>query len=149
MINNVCVCGAGTMGCGITQLAASSGLHVILYEVSRDVLEKGKKTIDWNLQLLVEKGKIAPGEREEIFQRIQFTNEPDNCVADIIIEAIVEDVDAKVDLFSRLAAINNEKVILTTNTSSLSVTAIAKEVPKPERFLGMHFFNPAPIMKLV
>src|SRR5215510_10921790 len=107
MINSICVCGAGTMGSGIAQLAASSTFPVVLYEVKGDVLEKGKKTIGRNLQLLVERSRIAADEREEIFQRIQFTNELNHCVADIIIEAIVEDIDAKVDLFSKVAAIND------------------------------------------
>jgi len=149
MISNICICGAGTMGTGIAQLAASSALPVILYELDSRVLEKAKKTIDSNLQLLVEKGKINPGQKEKIFQSVHFTNDLNECVADVIIEAIIENIDAKIHLFNQLAAINDDKTIFATNTSSLSVTSIANKILQPERFLGMHFFNPAPIMKLV
>ena len=149
MISNICICGAGTMGTGIAQLAASSALPAILYELDSGVLEKAKKTIDSNLQLLVEKGKITPGQKEKIFQSIHFTNDLNECVADIIIEAIIENIEAKIHLFSQLATINDDKTIFATNTSSLSVTSIASKILQPERFLGMHFFNPAPIMKLV
>jgi len=149
MISNICICGAGTMGTGIAQLAASSALPTILYELNGEVLEKAKKTIDSNLQLLVEKGKITPGQKEKIFRNVHFTNDLNECVADIIIEAIIESTEAKIHLFSQLATINADKTILATNTSSLSVTSIASKILKPDRFLGMHFFNPAPIMKLV
>ena len=137
------------MGTGIAQLAASSALPTILYELDSGVLEKAKKTIDSNLQLLVEKGKITPGQKEKIFQSVHFTNDLNECVADIIIEAIIENIEAKIHLFSQLATINDDKTIFATNTSSLSVTSIASKILQPGRFLGMHFFNPAPIMKLV
>ena len=137
------------MGTGIAQLAASSALPAILYELDSGVLEKAKKTIDSNLQLLVEKGKITPGQKEKIFQSVHFTNDLRECVADVIIEAIIENIEAKIHLFDQLATINDDKTIFATNTSSLSVTSIARKIRKPERFLGMHFFNPAPIMKLV
>jgi len=149
MIRNICICGAGTMGSGIAQLAASSALPAILYELDSGVLEKAKKKIDNNLLLLVEKGKINPGQKEKIFQSVHFTNDLNECVADVIIEAIIENIDAKIHLFNQLAAINDDKTIFATNTSSLSVTSIASKILQPERFLGMHFFNPAPIMKLV
>jgi len=149
MISSICVCGAGTMGSGIGQLAASAGIPTTLYELNRDVLKKAQKTIDSNLQLLVEKNKIIPEEKEKIFQRIQFTDDINKCVADVIIEAVVENLEAKIHLFDQLEAINDEKAILATNTSSLSVTSIAGKISQPGRFLGMHFFNPAPIMKLV
>jgi 3-hydroxybutyryl-CoA dehydrogenase len=149
MISNICICGAGTMGTGIAQLAASSALPTILYELNRGVLERAKKTIDSNLQLLVEKGKITPGQKEKIFQNVHFTNDLNECAADIIIEAIIESIEAKIHLFNQLATINDDKTIFATNTSSLSVTSIASKILKPGRFLGMHFFNPAPIMKLV
>jgi len=137
------------MGSGIAQLAASSGLPTILYELNREVLEKAQKTIDDNLRLLVEKNKIALVEKEKIFQRIQFTDDIAKCVSDVIIEAIVENIEAKIHLFDQLATINGDKAIFATNTSSLSVTRIASQIPQPGRFLGMHFFNPAPIMRLV
>ena len=149
MISNVCICGAGTMGTGIAQLAASSALPAILYELNSGALEKAKKTIDSNLELLVEKGKITSGQKEKIFQSVHFTHDLKECVADLIIEAIIENIDAKNHLFGQLATINDDKTIFATNTSSLSVTSIASKILQPRRFLGMHFFNPAPIMKLV
>jgi 3-hydroxybutyryl-CoA dehydrogenase len=149
MVSNICICGAGTMGTGIAQLAASSALHAILYDLDTGVLEKAKKRIDNNLQSLVEKGKIAPGQKEKIFQSVHFTNDLNECIADLIIEAIIENIEAKIHLLSELATINDDKTIFATNTSSLSVTSIASKIPHPDRFVGMHFFNPAPIMKLV
>lgn len=137
------------MGSGIAQLAASSGLPTILYEVNKEILEKAKTAIDRNLQSLVERSKITFDQKEKILQGIQFTNNINDCVADVIIEAIVEKVDAKIHLLNKLASTNNEKTIFATNTSSLSVATIANKIPQPGRFLGMHFFNPAPIMKLV
>src|ERR1043166_2277778 len=129
MVSTICVCGAGTMGSGIAQLAASSGLPTILYELNREVLEKAQKTIDDNLRLLVEKNKIALVEKEKIFQRIQFTDDIAKCVSDVIIEAIVENIEAKIHLFDQLATINGDKAIFATNTSSLSVTRIASQIP--------------------
>jgi len=149
MINNICICGAGTMGSGIAQLAARSGLDTILYEVNGEVLAKAKKTIDANLQMLAEKGKITFDEKERIYQRIRFTNNVIDCTSDIIIEAIVENAEAKIRLLTQLAGVNNHEAIFATNTSSLSVTSLADRIPQRDRFLGMHFFNPAPVMKLV
>lgn len=137
------------MGSGIAQLAASSEFPAILYELNDEVLERAKKTIERNLQLLVEKGKISTGQKEKIFQRIHFTRDLDECVADLVIEAIIENTEAKIHLFEQLAQINDTKALFATNTSSLSVMSLAEKIPKPGRFLGMHFFNPAPIMKLV
>lgn len=149
MASKICICGAGTMGSGIAQLTASSAFSTILYDVNKDVLEKAKKTIDGNLKLLVEKSKITSDQKEKIVEGIFFTNDLKECVADLVVEAIIEDLEAKIHLFNQLATINDDKTILATNTSSLSVTAIAHEIPYPHRFLGMHFFNPAPLMKLV
>jgi 3-hydroxybutyryl-CoA dehydrogenase len=137
------------MGSGIAQLTASSAFPTILYDVNKVVLEKAKKTIDGNLKLLVEKNKITADQKEKIIKSIFFTNDLEECVADLVVEAIIEDLEAKIHLFNQLATINDNKTILATNTSSLSVSAIADEIPYPHRFLGMHFFNPAPLMKLV
>src|SRR6476620_6906402 len=149
MINNICICGAGTMGSGIAQLVASSAFSTILYEVNGEVLAKARKTIDRNLQLLVEKNKLTSEQKEKIFQNIHFTNDLNECVADVIIEAVIENLETKIKLFNQLATFNDEKTIFATNTSSLSVTSIGSKILRPDRFLGMHFFNPAPIMKLV
>jgi 3-hydroxybutyryl-CoA dehydrogenase len=149
MINNFCICGAGTMGSGIAQLVATSAFSTILYEVNGEVIAKARKTIERNLQLLVEKDKLTSEQKEKIFQSIHFTIDLNECVADVIIEAIMENLEAKIKLFNQLATINDEKTIFATNTSSLSVTSIGSKILQPDRFLGMHFFNPAPIMKLV
>lgn len=148
-INTICVCGAGTMGSGIAQAAAQAGFHTLLYELNPAVLDKAKLSIEKNLQSLVEKEKINQEEKNNITGRIQYTGELQDCLADIFIEAIVEKKELKVALFNQLAEINHSETIFASNTSSLSVTAIAEQVQKPERVIGMHFFNPATIMKLV
>lgn len=148
-INTICICGAGTMGSGITQVSAQSGFNTILFDVNETVLEKAKAGIQQNLQYLVDKEKIAAEEKEQFYQRIQFVNKIDSCIADVIIEAVIEKKEAKVSLFNRLAEVNNAEVIFATNTSSLSVSEIQKEVIHPGRVVGMHFFNPAYLMKLV
>ena len=149
MIQTICVCGAGTMGNGIAQTAAQAGFHTILYELNEAVLSKAKENIEKNLQLLAEKKKIAEGEKEKIIQRISFTRDIHYCLADIIIEAIIEKTEAKIALFNQLAEINHSDTLFATNTSSLPVTAIAEKVMNARRVIGMHFFNPAPLMKLV
>lgn len=137
------------MGTGIAQLAAGFGLPVILFDVNKEVLERAKKAIEKNLELLVEKGRITSGQKEKILESIYFTSDVNECVADIIVEAIIENIDAKIHLFNQLATLNHHDAIFATNTSSLSVSTIADKVRQPDRLLGMHFFNPAPIMKLV
>ena len=149
MTITICVCGAGTMGSGIAQVAAQSGFNTILFDVNKTVLENAKNNIKKNLDFLVNKAKISSAENTEIFQRIQFTNDIKDCFAQIIIEAIVEKASAKISLFNELAQYNNEETIFATNTSSLSVSKIQKEIIFPQRVVGMHFFNPAYIMKLV
>lgn len=149
MTITICVCGAGTMGSGIAQVAAQSRFNTILFDVNQTVLENAKTIIQKNLSYLVNKEKISSAEKAEIFQRIQFTNDIEDCFAQIIIEAIVEKAAAKISLFNELAQYNNEETIFATNTSSLSVSAIQKEIIFPQRVVGMHFFNPAYIMKLV
>ncbi len=148
-MNTICICGAGTMGSGITQVAAISGYQAIQFDVNSDMLEKSKRSIEKNLQWLLDKGKISAKAKEECLNRIKFTDQLADCVADLVIEAIIEKKEAKINLFNQLALINNKSTILATNTSSISVTEIASGLQYPERVIGMHFFNPAPIMKLV
>lgn len=148
-INSICVCGAGTMGSGIAQSAAQAGFATILYELNSAVLEKARAGIVQNLQRLAEKGKISHEEAGAIQNRIRFTDDIQTCQADIFIEAIVERTEAKTSLFNQLAELNHSDTIFATNTSSLPVTAIAKTVQQPGRVIGMHFFNPATLMKLV
>jgi 3-hydroxybutyryl-CoA dehydrogenase len=148
-INTICICGAGTMGCGIAQAVAQSGFHVLLYELNTEILNKAKIIIDKNLQLLNDKGKVTITEKEKILQRIQFINDIQTCLADVFIEAIIEKAEAKIALFNQLAELNHSETIFATNTSSLSINELAAKIKNPERVIGMHFFNPAPDMKLV
>ncbi|HET6724123.1 MAG TPA: 3-hydroxyacyl-CoA dehydrogenase NAD-binding domain-containing protein [Chitinophagaceae bacterium] len=145
----ICICGAGTMGSGIAQAAASSGFHTILYELNDEVLQKARASIEKNLQSLVEKNKISGKAKQETLNNLRFTNNLQDCLGDIIIEAIVEKPEPKIALFNRLAGINRSETVFASNTSSLSITKIAQAVKNPERVIGMHFFNPATIMKLV
>ncbi len=145
----ICICGAGTMGSGIAQAAASSGFYAILYELNDAVLEKAKVSIEKNLQSLVEKRKITGNAKEETLNNLRFTNNLHDCLGDVIVEAIIEKPEAKIALFNQLAEINHSETVFASNTSSLSITQIAKGVKNPERAIGMHFFNPATIMKLV
>jgi len=148
-IKTVCVCGAGTMGSGIAQVAATSGFKTILYELNEGVLEKAKQNISNGLKKLTEKGKLTETKAAEIFHDILFTNNLDDCKADLVIEAIVENVDVKTLLFQQLAAINEPTTIFASNTSSLSINVLAEKSMLGNRFAGLHFFNPAPVMKLV
>ena len=149
MIQSICVCGAGTMGSGIALLAASHGLKTTLYDVQEKITEQAKVVILKNLQVQVEKGKIDQGKKDSILAAINFSSQIKDCSAQIVIEAIIEKKEAKQQLFEQLVSINPPSTILATNTSSLSVSELAKGIPNPERFAGMHFFNPPFIMKLV
>lgn len=148
-INSICIVGAGTMGSGIALASAQSGFYTLLFDINNDILEKAKTGIQKNLQFLVDKQKISAEEKENIFNRIRFVTDTNDCLADVIIEAIIEKVDAKVAIFNQLAEVNHAEVIFATNTSSLSVSEIQSKIMHPQRVVGMHFFNPAHIMKLV
>lgn len=149
MTRIICVCGAGTMGSGIAQASAFAGFYTLLYDLNETVLENAKANIEKNLQSLVTKNKISEEVKIATINNLHFTNDLYDCLADIVIEAIVEKTEAKISLFNQLAEINHSETIFATNTSSLSVTKIAAGIKNPERVIGMHFFNPAPIMKLV
>jgi len=148
-ISTICVIGAGTMGSGIAQTAAQNGFYTLLFDINTEVLEKAKAAIQKSLDYLVSKEKITAEEKEIIYQRIRFVTDTNDCLADIIIEAIVEKADAKVSIFNQLAELNHSEVIFASNTSSLSVSEIQSKVHNPQRVVGMHFFNPAQVMKLV
>jgi len=137
------------MGSGIAQVTAQSGFNTILFDVNRFVLDKAKISVEKNLEYLVNKEKISPAEKKEIYNRIQFTADIQECTGEVIIEAIIETEEAKVSLFNELAQYNNEEVIFATNTSSLSVSSLQEKIIIPQRVVGMHFFNPPYIMKLV
>lgn len=147
--STVCVCGAGTMGSGIAQATASAGFYTILYDLDDAMLERAEDSIKKNLQKLSDKNKITEESKLNTLNNLHFTNDLFSCLADIVIEAIIEKPEAKIALFNQLAEINHSETVFATNTSSLSVTEIAKAVKKPERVVGLHFFNPATIMKLV
>lgn len=148
-IKTIGIAGAGTMGQGIAQVCATSGFNVVLYDVAETQLDKAKNLIQKSLQVAVEKGKLKADEANKVISRIQFQPDINQLKADLIIEAALEKLDIKKELFTRLEAINTESCILTTNTSSIPVTQIASALRHPQRFAGLHFFNPAPIMKLV
>ncbi len=137
------------MGAGIAQVAASAGFRTLLFDASPEALARGMEMIRLSLQQGVDKGKIAPEKMDAALQLLQPVSTPEACVADVIIEAIVEQLPAKTALFTRLAHINSSRTIFATNTSSLSIAAIAGSIPHPERVAGMHFFNPAHLMRLV
>jgi len=148
-MTTICICGAGTMGSGIAQVSATAGFKTILYDVSEEIIQKAKRKIENDLQRLVDKQKMSSKKKENILQQLVFTTNINHCVADVIIEAVIENLETKTALFNQLAALNSNETIFTTNTSSLSVFSIAKEISTPERVAGLHFFNPAPLMKLV
>lgn len=148
-IKTICVCGAGTMGSGIAQVAAQAGFQTIQFDLNPDMVEKSKQSIETGLTKMVDKGRMTIADKDAIVNRILFTSDIQQCRADLIIEAIIEKKEAKTGLFQSLSAINAPDTILATNTSSISVTEIAVTIPYPERVIGMHFFNPAPLMKLV
>ena len=149
MIKTVCVAGSGTMGSGIALACAQAGFTTILFDIEVSFLDKAKQSISSNLDFLEKKGKIDAAVRAAIESRITYTHDKSHCVADLIIEAIIEKLEIKQALFSELAAINSQQTIFASNTSSLSISAIQLEVSQPERVAGLHFFNPAHVMKLV
>jgi 3-hydroxybutyryl-CoA dehydrogenase len=148
-IKTVAVAGAGTMGAAIAYLFAKTGFTTILFDISDEQLDKAEKNITNILTSAFEKGKLQEHEIGETLNRIGYTNEVRSLTADLIIEAIVEKLEPKVDFFKKVTSVNNADAILATNTSSIPVTRIASALPHPERVVGMHFFNPAHIMKLV
>lgn len=149
MINKICVTGAGTMGSGIALCAAQNGYQTILFDTNETVITNAEKSINKNLDALLEKNKISELDKSEILQRLVFTKNIEDCIAPLIIEAIVEKADIKISLFNQLAAINESSTIFASNTSSLSITLLQEGISNPERVAGLHFFNPAQIMKLV
>ncbi|MBP6732295.1 MAG: 3-hydroxybutyryl-CoA dehydrogenase [Chitinophagales bacterium] len=148
-INKTGVAGAGAMGLGIAQVFAQANLEVVLFDVNDAQLQKAKSEIEKNLTGAVAKNKITEADKAATLGRITFTADVNALQGDLIIEAIVEKLEAKRELFKTLAAINSPATILATNTSSIPVTRIAKDIPNPGRVVGMHFFNPAHLMKLV
>jgi 3-hydroxybutyryl-CoA dehydrogenase len=149
-IEKVGVVGCGLMGAGIAQVCAAAGFSTIVREVSPELLLKGIKGIEKNLERLVEKGTIADAAKNEIRSRLKETTVIEDLKdCDLIIEAIIEQLPAKRDVFATLDKLCPEKTIFASNTSSLTITEIATATKRPKRFVGLHFFNPVPVMKLV
>jgi 3-hydroxybutyryl-CoA dehydrogenase len=144
------VVGAGQMGSGIAQVAAQAGLAVWLRDISQDLVDKGLGGIRKFLDRGVERGKVSPEEREAILGRITGTVEPGPAAGcDIVVEAVVEDLKVKEAVFGELDRICPPGTIFASNTSSLPITQMAAATSRPDRFIGMHFMNPVPLMKLV
>ncbi len=149
IVYDIAVIGSGTMGAGIAQVCAQAGMSVLLYDISEAALKKSEVGIVKNYSVAVEKGKMLESEKNEALIKIKYSNQFADIKANICIEAIVEKLDVKRDLLQKLAAQNDIQCILASNTSSIPITQIAATVPNPERVVGIHFFNPAHLMKLV
>jgi 3-hydroxybutyryl-CoA dehydrogenase len=149
-IKAIGVLGAGSMGNGIAQVAAQAGYQVVMRDIEDRFVEGGLKAIEKFLAKSVEKGKMTGDQKKEILARIKGTTRMEDLMdVDFVIEAVFEDLDLKKNVFKKLDELTRSHVILTTNTSSMSVTEIAMSTKRPEKVAGMHFFNPAPLMRLV
>jgi 3-hydroxybutyryl-CoA dehydrogenase len=149
-IKNVAVIGAGTMGNGIAQVFAVSGFSVILIDVSQELLEKGKKNIENSLERLAKKAQISEAEKGEALSRLHTA--PDLGAAShahIVVEAVTENLEIKTRIFKTLDSVCPPQTIFASNTSSLPITELASVTKRPDKFVGMHFMNPVPLMKLV
>ncbi len=149
-ISKVGIVGCGLMGSGIAEISAKAGLDVLVLEVTEELCQKGKGRIEKSLGRAVEKGKLETAARDAILGRVRTTtSRQDLADRDLVVEAIVEDMDAKRELFGALDGICPPHAIFASNTSSLPVGDMAAATKRPERFVGLHFFNPVPVMKLV
>lgn len=150
MINKIGIIGAGTMGCGIAQVASQNNHPVILVDNNKDQLENAAFSLDKILSRLIVKGKISAEDKKGIQDRINFTSDPKELAqCDLVIEAIVENIKVKHEVFQNIEKIVSDSCILASNTSSLSIASIGSALKKSERIIGLHFFNPAPLMPLV
>ena len=149
-IRRIAVIGSGQMGTGVAQVAARAGFETILFKMTEGSVDAGKQKIAKALQREVEKQRCTEAELNDTLGRLECSNRiHDLADCDLVLESIVEDMDEKQRLFARLEDVVNENGIFATNTSTLSVTAIAEATKRPQRVIGLHFFNPAPVMKLV
>ncbi|OLY94071.1 3-hydroxybutyryl-CoA dehydrogenase [Cnuella takakiae] len=148
-IHTIAVCGAGTMGRGIAQVCAAAGFTTLVYDPNEPVLEIARQELEALIAKGVAKGKLTEQAGKDMWEKLRFTSDINLCKAHLVIEAIVEQPEAKQQLFTQLAAINEPDTLLASNTSSLSITRLAATLPHPERFAGLHFFNPAALMPLV
>jgi 3-hydroxybutyryl-CoA dehydrogenase len=149
-IKTVGVVGAGQMGNGIVQVAASSGFRVVMSDIADSFVQKGLATITKNLDRMVEKGKIPSQKKDEIMGRIKGTIQvKDMADADFVVEAAIENETLKLNIFKELDQVCRKEIILSSNTSSISITKIASATQRPSQVIGMHFMNPVPVMQLV
>jgi len=148
-IKTIGVVGAGTMGQGIAQICAQAGYKTVLFDINGQVLEKAQKTTAQHLDQGIARGKLTEADKQAALHHLMFTADTLQLNCDVIVEAAVERLEVKKSIFRELADINTPNTILASNTSSIPITQIAATVPHPERVVGMHFFNPAHIMKLV
>jgi 3-hydroxybutyryl-CoA dehydrogenase len=149
-IKTMGVVGAGQMGNGIAQVAAYSGLRVVMSDIADSFVQKGLGTISKNLDRMVEKGKIPSGKRDEVKGRIKGTIQiQDMAEVDFVVEAATENESLKLNIFKELDRVCKKEVILSSNTSSISITKIASATQRPSQVIGMHFMNPVPVMQLV
>lgn len=146
----IAICGAGVMGRGIATACTLAGFPVIVYDIEQAILTAAKQEIEKNLHGAVKRGKLSQNEMDKALARITYTTDLRNCThSNFIVEAIIEDRTAKLELFTQLESFISPHHILATNTSSISIGSLQAGLQHPERFLGLHFFNPAHIMKLV
>ncbi len=148
-IKSIAIIGAGTMGQGIAQISALAGFKTILFDIDPDALENASKLIERSFNKGIEKGKLSEEDKKAAISKINFIRELNLVKADFVIEAVVEKLEVKQSIFKSLEEVNSESTILASNTSSIPITQIAAGLSRPENFVGMHFFNPAHIMKLV
>ena len=151
MINKLLVIGSGTMGSGIAQVAAEGGLDVLMYDVDSERLQAALKTINGFLQKKVDKAKLTEEDKNRIIARIKLLGElgEEAGGCDFVIEAVFENFDVKVDLLKKLDPVLNPGAIIASNTSTLNITRMSESLKNPGRFIGMHFFSPVPVMRLV
>jgi len=149
-LNTIGIIGAGQMGAGIAQVAAQSGLNILLNDISDEMVERGRQGIERSLERMMQRGRVKLDEGDRIMRRIEITTSLDDLAAtDFVIEAVVENEDAKVALFQKLDRICPPEVIFASNTSSISITRMGARTSRADRFIGMHFMNPVPAMRLV
>ncbi|MBP2550212.1 3-hydroxybutyryl-CoA dehydrogenase [Neorhizobium galegae] len=150
MITNVGIVGAGQMGCGIAHVSAQAGYKVTLYDLSSERIEAGLATINGNLARQVANGKLSDQERRDTLSRISGSIDVNDLApTDLVIEAATEDESVKRKIFGQICPVLKPEALLATNTSSLSITRLAASTDRPEQFMGIHFMNPVPVMKLV
>ncbi len=149
-IKKIGVVGAGIMGSGIAQVASAAGLNVVLNDIENQYLDRGISAISSSLDRMVKKEKISAEEKDAILKRIaRTTNLDDFSDVDFAVEAVIENKSLKTDIFKRLDGVCRKDIILSSNTSSISITALAAATTRPEKMIGMHFINPVPVMKLI